>query len=584
MFRVLRVGIILLFAAVILQPALAAAPLPPATRWIPQDAIVVLQVNQPKAVLDLALSAKMIDMVTATPVYKQQTAQAPFRDLLAGIPLLEQRLKTDWKSGLHKLLGGGVTLAVLPGDASLLLIDAEDEALLKDLHGVLVEIAKGEAAKQGHPDRVASKEVLGVTQWTFNGEEAHALIGKRLVFGNRAETLKAALELRNKPDGPSLAALPAYQAAQKALDGKSVATLYANMAVLKKTPSLQQTLKQDTEFIGSLLFASVLEGLRDSNWLALGLRIDGTTLHLEAATDGKTGGASSLAGFMTPKTGEGVLPNLQVPRQIAALSFYRDLHAFYAAKDKLFPERTSGLIFFENMMGIFFSGRDLTKEVFGETWPEVRVVVAEQEYDKAKGAPQTQMPAFAVVFHLRHPQEFAKVAEEAWQKAVGLINVTRGQKGQPGLIIDRDIHEGTKYSVAVFSEPKEEDKEARATRLNYRPALVCVGDYLVISSTDGLVRDLIVALKKEAKAPGKPLADTHSLVEVDGVRLASILQANHETLVNNNMVEKGNTAEQAKSDVDFLITLVKFLGRAKVTIRNMDGKPRADLEVNLNLP
>ena len=39
------------------------------------------------------------------------------------------------------------------------------------------------------------------------------------------------------------------------------------------------------------------------------------------------------------------------------------MHKFYAAKDTLFPDRTSGLIFFENMMGIFFSGRDLTDEV-----------------------------------------------------------------------------------------------------------------------------------------------------------------------------------------------------------------------------
>ena len=68
-----------------------------------------------------------------------------------------------------------------------------------------------------------------------------------------------------------------------------------------------------------------------------------------------------------------------------SLSFYRDLHKFYAAKDKLFPERTSGLIFFENMMGIFFTGRDLTDEVLAETTPEVRFVVAEQQYDAEGG-------------------------------------------------------------------------------------------------------------------------------------------------------------------------------------------------------
>ncbi len=370
---------------------------------------------------------------------------------------------------------------------------------LQELHKVLVEIAKGEAAKQGHPEQVTSKEVLGVTQWSFNGKEAHAIIGKRLVLGDRALTLRAALEQRNKQDGPSLATLPAYQAAKKAVDGKAAATLYANLAVLKKTPSLQEALKQDKEPLGSLLIAGLLEAVRESNWLALGLGIDGTTLNLEAAVDGKTGGASSLAGFMSPRTGEGALPNLQVPRQIAAVSSYRDLHAFYAAKDKLFPERTGGLIFFENMMGIFFSGRDLTGEVFGETYPEIRLVVAEQQYDKAAGTPNPQIPAFAVIFRLRHPEKFTKVVEEAWQKAVGLINVTRGQKAQPGLTIDHDMHEGTKYGVATFSEGKEEDKESRAMRLNYRPAIARVGDYLVLSSTDGLVKDLIVCLEERGQ-------------------------------------------------------------------------------------
>jgi len=103
-------------------------------------------------------------------------------------------------------------------------------------------------------------------------------------------------------------------------------------------------------------------------------------------------------------------------------SLYRDLHQFYAAKDDLFPDRTSGLIFFENMMGIFFSGRDLTNEVLAETKPEIRFVVAEQEYDPAMGTPQIKLPAFAAILRLRRPEQFNKVAEEAWQKAVPKVN------------------------------------------------------------------------------------------------------------------------------------------------------------------
>ncbi len=34
------------------------------------------------------------------------------------------------------------------------------------------------------------------------------------------------------------------------------------------------------------------------------------------------------------------------------------------------------------MMGIFFSGRNLTDEVLAETQPQVQLVVARQDYDR----------------------------------------------------------------------------------------------------------------------------------------------------------------------------------------------------------
>jgi hypothetical protein len=236
------------------------------------------------------------------------------------------------------------------------------------------------------------------------------------------------------------------------------------------------------------------------------------------------------------------------------------------------------------MMAIFFSGRDLTTEVFKEMRAEVRFVLAGQEYDKASGTPQVQFPAFAIIFPLHHPQQFTKVVEEAWQKAVGLVNITRGQKAQAGLTIDRDIHDGTKYSVAYFSQGKGEDKDSRANRLNFRPALVRVGDFLVLSSTEVLVKDLIDALKKEARQARQVLAGTHSLIEVEGAALAALVQANRKNLVSNNMLEKGNTREQAETEIDALASLVKLLGRARLNLGSQEGKFRAGLEIKLALP
>jgi hypothetical protein len=574
----------LMLAALALQSVTAGQTLPPAIQWVPEDAVISLELSEPKALLELLAGKKATAAITALPLYQQQASKPQFAEFLNIVRFLETTLDTDWRTGLAKLTGGGITLAVCPEDTVLLIIDAEDEHMLERLHEVLLNIARSEAEKQGQPGRVASTQYEDVTAWTFNSEEAHAIIGKRLVIANRPEGLKAVLELRSESENASLASNPTYQAAKQAAGPDAVAAVFADLKLLMQIPDIAQLLEQPRENpLAALAFAGIVEAVRDSNWLALGLSIQDRTLVLRASTDGKTVAKTSPAAFALPKEpGEGALPNLFVPRRIAALTLYRDLHQFYAAKDDLFPERTSGLIFFENMMGIFFSGRDLTNEVLAETKPEIRFVVAEQEYDPAIGTPRVKLPAFAAILRLRDPEQFDEVVEEAWQKAVGLINFTRGQQAMPGLIIDRPIHEETKLTVAYFSTSQIEDKTNLDQRFNIRPALAMPGRYLILSSTDGLARDLVDALGREMEQTVQPLAETHSLVEIEGGQLASILQANREALVRGDMIKKGSTQEQAETGIDMLITVIEFVERFKLGIGMHDGLTQARLELKLS--
>ena len=46
--------------------------LSPAIQWIPQDAIIVLEVSKPKALLDVFCNDKAIATIKELPLYKQQ--------------------------------------------------------------------------------------------------------------------------------------------------------------------------------------------------------------------------------------------------------------------------------------------------------------------------------------------------------------------------------------------------------------------------------------------------------------------------------------------------------------------------------
>ena len=83
----------------------------------------------------------------------------------------------------------------------------------------------------------------------------------------------------------------------------------------------------------------------------------------------------------------------------------------------------------------------------------------------AVGTPQVKIPAFAVVLRLRHPEQFGKVVEEAWQKAVGLVNFTRGQKALPGTDHRPPHLQGQiKYTVAYFSPAGRQRTRRSSTR------------------------------------------------------------------------------------------------------------------------
>jgi hypothetical protein len=235
------------------------------------------------------------------------------------------------------------------------------------------------------------------------------------------------------------------------------------------------------------------------------------------------------------------------------------------------------------MMGIFFSGRDLTNEVLAETEPEIRVLVAQQKYDEKVGTPKTQFPAFAAIVRMKDPENFSIVMEEAWQKAVGLVNFTRGQNAEPGLIIDRPSHRDISFTVARFAPPKVEERSDADVRFNFNPALAMPDGYLILSSTEGLARDLIDAVQKEASETLAGIKDVHSLAEVDGTNLASILTANREQLVRNNMIEDGNTRDQAEMAIDALLSVISHLGQTRFEIRNESGATQARFVLELKL-
>ena len=567
------------FLLLVLDATAAESEIPPAEQWFAEDAVVVLEIAQPRAVLEAALNPEIVAAVTSLPAYQHLMEQKGFQDFTQLVHFLEYRLGADWKTALGKLTGGGMTLALGPGDQFLAAIDAEDPKMLKELHEVAVTGARQEAQNQGQPDRVKSADYRGVTCWSLNEQEVHTIIGNRLLLANKADVLRTALDRRADSERARLTEQAVYQAAKKACANDRPARLFINLEVLKQHPPFAKALAGYENPLAALLFAGAAETVKGSSWAVLALDLKDGKLSLEAVTDKSD--SDGAAAFVQPAKGQGVLPQLHIPRQIAGLSLYRDLEGFYQSKEQLFPERTSGLVFFENMMGIFFTGRDFTGEVLAQIEPQWRLVVAEQRYEPSIGAPKIQVPAFAAIFQLKEPKRFGPILEEAWQKALGLINFTRGQQALPGLVLDRPEHAGVKFTTSRFPKPEAEGK-GEDIRFNFSPSLALLGDYAVLSSAESLTRDVIDALKAEGAEAAQAMAGTDSLMTIDGKGTARMLKANRENLVLQNMVKEGNPRAQAEEAIDTLVRIIGWFGELNLAVGGDEAGGKGMLDVTID--
>lgn len=557
----------------------AGAPL---DAWIPDAALAVLEITQPGPVLDRLLEAVRLAR-EAVPANGKPSVLHPGPGWTNMVRFLEVRFNTTGETLARRLVRDGAVVAVGPGGASVVIARSGDEAFLQDLHAALAGAAEQAAQRRQRPSPVEKGEHAGVTYWTIDGgKEYHAIVGGTLIFANKLVALQAVLDLQSGMSGASVAALPGYRAARARVADDAAARLVIAPEVLKFLRPRPEASGASPHPMAELLLAGYRDAFRGEGWLALGVKARDRALSLALAPAGAPPTRDAAASFAWPAdAADGVLAVPPVPRQIASATLYRDLRAFYAAKDTLFPERTSQLIFFENMMGIYFSGRDLTDDVMGAVDPHLRLVVAEQSFDPAIGTPAVQVPAFALVFRMRDPKRFAPIAEEAWQKALGMVNFTRGQKAEPGLIIDRLEHGGIRYTCAAFSAAEERDRAHLDVRFNFRPSIAFAGEYMILSSSDGLVNDLIDALKAH---PAAPVAGLNSLVDIDGRKLAAALELNREFLIQKNMLEKGREREQAAQGLDTVLGILRNLGRATLRAGAPGGKVQLELTLDTAAP
>jgi hypothetical protein len=187
----------------------------------------------------------------------------------------------------------------------------------------------------------------------------------------------------------------------------------------------------------------------------------------------------------------------------------------------------------------------------------MQLVVARQEYTEV--VPALKLPAGAIVVRMKNPEETARIFKITFQSAIGFLNVVGGMNGVDPLDVNAERSAGLIVVSAEYLPPKDEAlRKAAPPQFNVSPTAIFFGDKFILASSKPLAMEVLDSVRKE---PGA-IKEVNSAVQADLAVLHQILTDNTESLVTQNLLQKGHDRAAAEKEIKGLLDA---LGHLKTT-------------------
>ena len=280
------------------------------------------------------------------------------------------------------------------------------------------------------------------------------------------------------------------------------------------------------------------------------------------------------------------VPELSVPRRLGSLVLRRDVEAFWRDHEGIVAvEFDAEFAKLNSTIAAIFGVRRMDEDVLLHLAPVSQFVSARQTYSGLAANPKIAIPAFAMILQEKEPNK--KVTDgfrRAFQTAVALGSAERAQKEKMALGLSEETLGDVKITFATFPDP--EGSGPVDAEYNYSPAFFAKGPYIVFSTTLELARDLVKSLDAPAAigaaSPGEPSGAGPALdsLELWGEETRRALEENFDAIVAQNMLEKGQTRAEARTELRGFIDLVSLVSRLRAETR--ERGPGLELSVRID--
>lgn len=548
-----------------------------AAALLPEDALVVLTLRNGAARVHELRQSPVLKRYLDGAAYEALASQPKFLQAQGALLLFSGTAGMDPWSAVGHLLGRELVVAlVASGDGSGPGVLAAMEPTEKAAAARLVDslLAMSGATRAGEPDPDRSREVEGVRGYELSKDAYVAWVGDVLAFANRAAALQRLVRARDEAKG-KLADSRLFEQAARAIPADAVAWLFIDLKRIRKPENSILDRKLDNA-LGALLAGGWAEALRKADSAALWLEAGPERLSVAGRLFGAGGDEKALAPFMVAGDDGRDWSKFAVPGLVGEIRLARGWTELWDLREMLMePDGLRGLTQFANTLTTLMGGLDFSGELLPELRPTLHILAARQEFGGQ--APTPELPAFALLLHLKDPGRLGPRLEQAALMALSIINVDMGQKMQPQFLLSPELHQGTKILVGTY--PEALDPGPRGIRYNFQPAVAVAGDRFVVATSKKLLTDIIdaVAQLPPRRAGGEGAADA---LTVDLRELHRVFEANREVFITNRMIEEDVGRDEAARQVGLLLDAARLL--SKLSVRVEPGKSGLTLEASLD--
>lgn len=529
-------------------------------RYVPRQADAALIVEQPRQLANALIRFEPLRQLASFAAVQEQLEATSSKRFLSLIGYFEKSLGKPWQELLDVLAGGGACLAIrFEGDDSpaLLVLKSTDEAMLHKALDLAKDVARQELDRTEATARFRSVEYRGYTGHQLGPNAFVAACGPVLFLSNRAEAVKAGIDLYINGAHESLAGRGHAAAARKMLPAQPAAWIFGNTARLHEMPDAQQAYRYPKGDVGQLaVFQGLTDVLGKSPFIAIGTYLSDTGMQTAVRMPaGRDATPDGLALHLPAEGQQATLPLLEPQGVLFSMSFFLDLGKLWSERERLLVESTRKEIEgADQRLGRFLGGRKLA-ELLTSIGTHHRLVVVHQAKAGYSQQPDQIQPAVAFISDLRSP-DYAAGMNAVLRSAALVVGAQAKLKYKEEAIGD------VKLVTYRFPENGELPGDAGNARFNLSPCFAKVGNQFFMASTVELGRELVSMLQQ----PEQPTGQSTTQMRVYAAGGATLLSALEDQLLTQTILDRASTVDDAKREAARFVEWIRSLGLLQIEV------------------